>query len=75
MSSLINMHLRNIIQLLFFLPDVAQRYCTSNGTWFIHPSFNKTWTDYTKCPYKSPLETIPELIRVCILKETCEFSS
>ncbi|KAH9524805.1 Parathyroid hormone 2 receptor [Bulinus truncatus] len=32
---------------------MATKYCTTNGTWFHHPTFNKKWTDYRAC-YTQP---------------------
>nr|XP_022290360.1 calcitonin gene-related peptide type 1 receptor-like [Crassostrea virginica] len=27
----------------------ARRECLSNGQWYVHPGFNKTWTDFRDC--------------------------
>lgn len=27
----------------------ATRKCLENGTWYIHETFNLTWTNYTQC--------------------------
>ncbi|XP_015786558.1 parathyroid hormone 2 receptor isoform X2 [Tetranychus urticae] len=29
--------------------ETATRDCTINGTWFISPTTNESWTDYTRC--------------------------
>ncbi|KAJ8313629.1 hypothetical protein KUTeg_008190 [Tegillarca granosa] len=45
--------------------ESAFRYCTDNGTWFVHPVHNTTWSDYTKCYNPNDGHTIedyPELI-------------
>lgn len=38
----------------------ATRHCTENGTWFINPKTNKTWTDFTPCVPVQGLTTIGE---------------
>ncbi|KAG8232146.1 hypothetical protein J437_LFUL012118 [Ladona fulva] len=29
--------------------SLAYRECTKDGTWFLHPDSNKTWSNYTTC--------------------------
>ncbi|XP_071154800.1 secretin receptor-like [Mytilus edulis] len=30
--------------------EFATKTCTENGTWYVSPHTNDTWTDYTRCP-------------------------
>jgi len=32
----------------------ATRQCMSDGSWFVHPKLNKTWTNYTACTNPTP---------------------
>ncbi|KAG8233105.1 hypothetical protein J437_LFUL013296 [Ladona fulva] len=34
---------------ILFSPGLAYRECTKDGTWFVHPESNKTWSNYTTC--------------------------
>ncbi|OWF40701.1 parathyroid hormone/parathyroid hormone-related peptide receptor-like [Mizuhopecten yessoensis] len=44
----------------FMKSAYASRYCTENGTWFINPKTNQTWSDYTPCVPLKGLTTIGE---------------
>ncbi|XP_048728254.2 parathyroid hormone/parathyroid hormone-related peptide receptor-like isoform X2 [Ostrea edulis] len=33
----------------FLLHGFAQRTCTENGTWYINPTINRSWTDFNGC--------------------------
>ncbi|XP_061171157.1 secretin receptor-like [Saccostrea echinata] len=53
----------------FNTKEKARRECLPNGTWFIHPETNNTWTDFTQCmqPYnpRDPLmEDLPTIERL-----------
>ncbi|XP_062605595.1 parathyroid hormone 2 receptor-like [Saccostrea cucullata] len=53
----------------FNTQEKARRECLFNGTWFIHPETNATWTDFTQCmrPYNptDPLmEDLPKIERL-----------
>ncbi|XP_023342179.1 calcitonin gene-related peptide type 1 receptor [Eurytemora carolleeae] len=38
-----------IYQLNYREENLAEKFCTSNGTWWIHPVSNRTWSNYTGC--------------------------
>ncbi|KAI0226802.1 hypothetical protein LSAT2_022740 [Lamellibrachia satsuma] len=44
----------------------ATRECMSDGTWFVHPANNRSWTNYSECIRfalpDSPIPTVPQLI-------------
>ncbi|XP_055876776.1 parathyroid hormone 2 receptor-like isoform X3 [Biomphalaria glabrata] len=33
----------------FYKNEVAKRTCNENGTWWVHPTFNREWTNYSNC--------------------------
>ncbi|XP_050388620.1 parathyroid hormone/parathyroid hormone-related peptide receptor isoform X2 [Patella vulgata] len=33
----------------FYTEGTAERQCMPNGEWFVHPDYNKTWTDFHGC--------------------------
>ncbi|KAH9524816.1 Parathyroid hormone/parathyroid hormone- peptide receptor [Bulinus truncatus] len=39
----------------FFKKEFAQKTCTENGTWWVHPVHNTSWTNYNACFY-SPID-------------------
>lgn len=47
---------------LIYIIFTARAYkdCTANGSWYVDPETNKTWTDYTDCV---PLE-VCKLIKI-----------
>lgn len=32
-----------------FISENVTRACNDDGTWFVHPDTNKTWSDYLAC--------------------------
>jgi hypothetical protein len=32
-----------------FIIGFARRTCTSNGSWYVHPGFNRSWTNFSEC--------------------------
>ncbi|XP_035706247.1 parathyroid hormone/parathyroid hormone-related peptide receptor isoform X2 [Folsomia candida] len=34
---------------MFNRSEEVSRYCTENGTWFVHPGTNKPWSNYSMC--------------------------
>nr|XP_022306668.1 parathyroid hormone/parathyroid hormone-related peptide receptor-like [Crassostrea virginica]XP_022306677.1 parathyroid hormone/parathyroid hormone-related peptide receptor-like [Crassostrea virginica] len=36
----------------FLLNGVAKRTCTENGTWYVNPATNRSWTDFSGCTFE-----------------------
>ncbi|XP_061183075.1 parathyroid hormone/parathyroid hormone-related peptide receptor-like [Saccostrea echinata] len=53
----------------FLLHGFARKTCTDNGTWYIHPVYNRSWTDFTGCiPLEKRWQSInPHLDRIQIM--------
>ncbi|XP_056015374.1 parathyroid hormone/parathyroid hormone-related peptide receptor-like isoform X2 [Ostrea edulis] len=50
----------------------ARRECLPNGQWYVHPFYNRTWTDFSECRSKTeppnPLKDhLPILSRLCVV--------
>ena len=39
----------HMFQHVFIFSKTIQKFCTSHGTWWIHPESNKSWSNYTNC--------------------------
>lgn len=54
-----------------FSKGMARRYCDEDGSWFVHPVLNKSWTNYSECIHqkedestKDPLEYLSEDLKI-----------
>lgn len=56
---------------IYIFTENATRRCMEDGTWYFHPEFNNTWTNFSACRLENTgviSNTVPEYIKVCNAK-------